>query len=368
MQQCYYWFGSLVLSFLLFPSLIGAQCSTQVTHLSGTQQVGCTEVTVTAAGSAGNLTLCSKGPYIIGNIGEGSYTFTFSPAISGVKFGVYALNNNALGFEELAVSINNAFYPITNPGVADGCLPEAVISGSGTIQACANCASSWDDIEITESINSIKFEDIYLAGGPAGMLFSLYICCPLCPTDAGEITASPLAVCLENAATIPAAVQTYLDSDDILQYILFTNPGDTLGSIIATSNSPSIFFNPATMQTGVTYYIAAIAGNNSSGTVNQNDPCLDISNAIPVSWWPKPAVELSIADPTICAGSCSTVTANFSGSAPFVLTYTTPGTGIVVQTFQENSATFPVCAPAGSAPGSFVLQATKVSDVHCTCF
>jgi hypothetical protein len=360
-------FGVLTALFVcLSPWQAWGQCSTQVTHSSGTQLVGCTNVTVTSQGSAGNVTLCGKGPYLIGNLGPGSYTFNFSPAISGVRVGVYAINNDVLGAEEIAFTVNGSFYPVINPGVPDGCLSPAVISPSGTIQACSGCASSWDDIVITETMSSIKVEDVYISGSPSGVVFSLYLCCPSCPTDAGEITANPFNVCVGITGNVLPATQTFLDNNDILQYILFSNPADTLGSILATSNTPSFTFNPATMQTGVTYYIAAIAGNNAGGNVDLNDPCLDISNAIQVTWRPLPTVTFSATNPNVCAGACTTVTANFMGTAPFTLTYTTPA-GTAMQTFSGNTGTFQVCTAAGAPPGSFSVEATALMDAFCTC-
>ncbi|MEZ4934006.1 MAG: hypothetical protein R2788_18015 [Saprospiraceae bacterium] len=55
---------------------------------------------------------------------------------------------------------------------------------------------------------------------------------------------------MPDAATIPFNNDEELDSDDLLQYILSPTWTDTLGSILATSNTPAIAFNPATMQTG----------------------------------------------------------------------------------------------------------------------
>lgn len=351
---------------LLFSQTLPGQCTTQVTHLSGTQQVGCTSVTVTSQGSAGSVTICGKGPYLIGSTSPGSYTFTFSPAISGVRVGLYAINNFVNSVEEVAFSVNGSFYPITNPGVPDACLSPAVISPIGTIRACTECASSWDDLVITTSISSIKIEDVYLSGAPFGVVFSLYLCCPACPTDAGEITSPPLQVCVGTPAGTPPANQVLLENDDLLQYVLFSDPADTLNSIVATGNTPSFTFNPATMQTGVTYYLAAMAGNNLNNNVDLNDPCLDFSNAIPVIWEPLPAVTFSVANPDICAGACTTVTADFTGTAPFTLTYSTPA-GAFMQTFQGSTGTFQVCAPVGAPQGSFALQATRLTDALCTC-
>lgn len=137
--------------------------------------------------------------------------------------------------------------------------------------------------------------------------------------------------------------------------------------VLVTSNTPTFTFNPATMQTGVTYYVAAIAGNNVGGNVDLNDPCLDVSNAAQLIWRPLPTVAFSVANPDVCAGACTTVMATFTGSAPFTLTYTTPGGGPVTQTFSSNMGTFQVCAPAGAPVGGFSVQATALVDEWCTC-
>jgi hypothetical protein len=360
-------FGILLSVLMVSQTLFAQQCVNQVTHLSGTQQVNCSSVTVTPSGSTGTTTLCNKGPYIIGLVSPGSFTFSFNPAVSGVRVGLYGLNNNGSGFEEVAFTVNGAFYPITNPGVADGCLDEAIISGTGTIQACAGCVSSWDSIVISQSISSIKVEDIYLSGAPSGVLFALYFCCPVCTTNAGTIAqAGPYNTCINSTLNFPASTGTVLDNNDILRYILFSNPSDTAGSIIATSNTPSFTFAPP-MQTGVTYYLAAVAGDNLNGNVDLADPCLDFSNALQVIWRPIPAVTFSVANPNVCAGACTTVTATFTGTAPFTLTYTSPASGSVTQTFSGNTGTFQVCTSPGSPPGSLVVQATKVVDAWCTC-
>jgi hypothetical protein len=187
-----------------------------------------------------------------------------------------------------------------------------------------------------------------------------------CPTDAGNVPTANATICVNQ--TFPFTnTGGFLDNNDIKRYILFSNPADTLGSIVATSATPSFTFNPTTMQTGVTYYAAAIAGNNLNGNVDLNDPCLDISNAAQVVWRPLPTVVFSAANPNVCAGACTTVTATFTGIAPFTLTYTTPASGTVTQTFSGNTGTFQVCTAVGSPPGSWVVQATKVVDAFCTC-
>ncbi|MBL7795089.1 MAG: hypothetical protein JNJ90_01190 [Saprospiraceae bacterium] len=356
---------------LLFCSkMLTGQCPHRVLHTSGTQTVGCTDVTVTFNGGAGPSPLnCGIGPYFLGFPTAGSFTFNFNPPIAGVSVDVRSINNtpNAL-VEEIAFAVNGAFYPITNPGVLGGCQSEAMITPTGTIGACPNCgARAWEDIVITEPMSSLTVELIYVeAFFLSGINFSLYLCCPACTTDAGVIAGNPQTICGEVPASVATAEQTVLDSNDMLQYILFADPSDTLGSILATSTAPTFPFDPATMQMGVTYYIAAIAGNDLNGTVDLNDPCLDISNAIPVTWQPLPTVVFSVANPDICAGSCTDITTTFTGTPPFVLTYISPA-GPVTQTFPGYTGVFQVCTPPGSLPGSLIVQATALTDAWCAC-
>jgi hypothetical protein len=188
-----------------------------------------------------------------------------------------------------------------------------------------------------------------------------------CSTDAGSVLVETQNVCINEQATFTHNDDEVLDNNDLLQFILFSNPNDTLGSIISISNTPVFIFNTATMQTGVTYYIAAIAGNNVGGNVDLNDPCLDISNAAQLIWQPLPEVAFSVANPDVCAGGCISVTATFTGTPPFTLTYSAPGLGPTTQIFSSNTGTFQVCPPPNAPAGGFSVQATALADGFCTC-
>jgi hypothetical protein len=188
-----------------------------------------------------------------------------------------------------------------------------------------------------------------------------------CLTNAGTVNTSVFNICVPGSVTVPYNNDATLDGNDILRYILFSNPSDTLGSIIIQSSSATIPYNPATMQTSVPYYLATLAGNNQGGNVNLSDPCLDISNtAAQVIWRPRPTVTFTVANPNICAGECRTVTATFVGTPPFNLTYTTP-VGTVTQVFSGNTSSFQVCAPAGASAGALGVQATNLTDAWCGC-
>ena len=214
-----------------------------VTHLSGTEQVGCNEVTVTEEGSVGVFGVCDYGPYWIGPNGTGSYIFTFSPAISEVQISLSVINfMPAFAEEELRFEINGNPYPITNPGTDDGCRIPCIITGAGNI-TCGpgdtGAGGSWQDVVITENITTLKISNVWLLGGPNGTFVKVTFCCIPCPTNAGNLTASAINLCPGGVATVPPASQTNLESNDLLQYILFSDLNDTLGSIVKTSNTPS---------------------------------------------------------------------------------------------------------------------------------
>jgi hypothetical protein len=349
-------------------------CNQQVTQLSGTQQISCTTVTVTSSGSVGNLSFCGQNPYWIG-LGDtnGSYTFTFSPPVSGVRLGLTAINNlspiNPGAIEEVRFEINGSFYPITVPGTVGSCgFPLAVITGGGNVGAQLGEAGEWNNMNINTSISTLKVEDIVLGGIPNGVVFSLYICPACCTTNAGTLAPpGPFNVCINTPFSFPAANGVVLDGNDLLRYVLYTNPADPEGSIIATSVSPTFSFNPATMQTGVTYYVAAMAGNGIGSNIDLNDPCLDFSNVLEITWRPIPAVALSSSAGPLCAGACTTIEADFTGFPPFTLTYNVPGVGASTQSFPGNTGTFQVCLPANAPPGNLLIQTTALTDAVCTC-
>jgi len=366
---------------LLGSNFLFGQCTLPVTHLSGTQQVGCHTVEVIPEGEVNSYINCGGiGPYIIGENETANVLFNFSPPITAFRIDAFVLDYCEDGecIEEMRIEINGVPYFLTaaNAGVAvAGCgVPVADISPTGTLQASPLFDySGMENLTVSGlTINSLKvIEDCYIivgGGWCAGISFSLSICTEnCCTTDAGEIAGSPLNICNGTAANFSVPTQTNLDGDDLLQYILFTNPSDTLGSILATSNTPSFDFNPATMQTGVTYYVAAVAGNNVNGNVDLSDPCLDFSNTLTVVWQPSPTVTFTVANPEVCAGDCLTFNVGFTGTAPFNLTYTSPVGGQQTQVFNTNTGTLQICPPAGTPPGNVSLVAVSLSDANCVC-
>lgn len=211
--------------------------------------------------------------------------------------------------------------------------------------------------------------DIYPSGYPYGVGevppgFPATPC--LCFTNAGTVTTPNTTLCAGQTFNFTSTGGS-LEGNDVKQYVLFTNPADTLGSIIAIANSPVFDFDPNTMQLGVTYYAAAMAGNALNGNVDTTDPCLDFSNAVQVVWQALPSVIFSASNTAICPVNCQAITVNFTGTPPFNLTYSTSVTGVQTQVFAGNTGTIQLCPPAGTPLGDLVLSAQSLSDSNCSC-
>ncbi len=215
----------------------------------------------------------------------------------------------------------------------------------------------------------VQFDILGLTTPPAGL--PNFGCIPICASDAGELApGGPFNTCINSTLNIPAATQTMLDADDLLQYVLFSNPADTAGSILAISDTPEFNFAPP-MQTGVTYYVAAVAGNDLNGNVDLNDSCLDFSNALEVVWQPLPGIQLAAPNPNLCAGDCRTLNVVLTGTGSFTVSGNLVSGGTVIGTFNEtfggNTGTITLCAPGGTPPGPVTVQPTILTDAWCIC-
>lgn len=200
-----------------------------------------------------------------------------------------------------------------------------------------------------------------------------------CTTESGNFTGAngiyalySYTACAGNPITLNFNNAQVLDGDDNLIFVLATvdNSTNTVQyNIIQTYNQPVITFVPGVTQPNTWYAVYAIAGNASGSSVDLDDPCLDVSQQARVYWFASPSVALS-GDLEICGGGCQNITANFTGNAPFNLTYTVSFGGgppqTFTQTFGSSAATLQVCPPAGFS-GPIAVQTTNLSDANCTC-
>lgn len=110
-----------------------------------------------------------------------------------------------------------------------------------------------------------------------------------CATAVGTMANAPITVCQGATATAtynPAG--EFKDANDVLEYVLHTGTGGSLGTIIARSATPSFTFG-AGMTFGTPYYISAIVGDNDgTGSVDENDDCLAVAIGQSVVWYATP--------------------------------------------------------------------------------
>jgi gliding motility-associated-like protein len=131
---------------------------------------------------------------------------------------------------------------------------------------------------------------------------------PVCTTSAGTMNTTPLTLCGSGAQTATHNGDNVNDGNDALQFILHDVSGITLGTVLATSNSPTFSFQ-AGMTYGTTYYISAISGDDSGGgVVDLNDACLKVAAGTPVTWYDNPTVVANATATSICAGDPVTLT------------------------------------------------------------
>lgn len=193
-----------------------------------------------------------------------------------------------------------------------------------------------------------------------------------CDTYAGIAFIQNGNIC-GNTVNLTMLAPPVLDNNDLVRYILFSEQNDPEGSTIQTSTTPVFTVNLANIQFGITYFVAAIAGNNVGGTVDFDDPCFSISNIIPIIFWPPPQISLAVGVPQICATECVDITANLDfGTPPFSFSYdvTLGGTSIGGQSFSNLMSSpfeFQLCLPPGVPAGQAVVSVTYLADFHCVC-
>ncbi len=217
------------------------------------------------------------------------------------------------------------------------------------------------------------------SGGP--WIFSdIYACNTLtmdtihtCPvlTESGTMVSNPITICGNGLATATHNGDEYLDGNDELMFILYTNASNPLapGSVINQNcATPEFSFDSSlSMSYGTTYYIAAVAGDEGTpGCVDLTAANLQISNATSVIWYEIPTATLTApGDTSACSGSCVPLEIALTGVGPWNVSYNI-----------NNNAGLPALPqiPANTPGGiySFCSDSTgthtlaTVSNAYCT--
>lgn len=181
----------------------------------------------------------------------------------------------------------------------------------------------------------------------------------VCATNAGTL-ASPVNACLPNGTVAAQQATTpTLEPDDILLYVLCTDPSTLPQGIVAQSSTPSFAFQSG-MTAGTTYFIVAVAGNNLNGMVDLNDPCVSYSPGVPVVFHFAPSGLLT-GDLTRCEGENALFQVQLAGVAPFTLTYAI--NGVPQAPVTASSSNFNILTNNVQQNQTFTL--VSLQDVNC---
>jgi gliding motility-associated-like protein len=149
-----------------------------------------------------------------------------------------------------------------------------------------------------------------------------YVCPTL--TFAGTMNQTPQVICGDLAANAIHNGNHTLDGNDVLAFILHSNPGIPLGTVYAQNSTPSFTFQPG-MVYGETYYISAVVGNSDgAGGVDFSDVLLSVADGTPVIFSQIPTATIS-GGGSACQGETLFATIDFTGIAPFNFTYSING-------------------------------------------
>ena len=159
-------------------------------------------------------------------------------------------------------------------------------------------------------------------GGICGPIVVNGVVSCTCPTYAGTMDMTPLALCSDQTAVATHNGDEILEADDNLVFVLHTNAGVPAGNI-AVSSTPSFNFT-AGMVLGQTYYISAVAGNAQGSSVNFSDLCLSVSAGTPVVFYGPPSAFIS-GNATLCQGQSANIIIDFSGTGPYTFVYAIDG-------------------------------------------
>lgn len=121
-----------------------------------------------------------------------------------------------------------------------------------------------------------------------------------CSTRAGSMIDTLVNVCVGDTAIATWRQNgAVLDANDQVQFVLHDAPGNTLGKVLAISNTPAFLWNAATMTAGQRYYVSAMVGDRMGNVVDQNDPCLQVAPGQPVVFHAPPVVQAGN-DTSVC--------------------------------------------------------------------
>ncbi len=155
-----------------------------------------------------------------------------------------------------------------------------------------------------------------------------------CITNAGtqNIPAKPIEFCQLEKAILPPNQGVVLDRNDVIIYVLHKSEIFDELEIIDQNPTPEFEFDPVLMSSEFTYYVSALAGNQSnSSSVDYLDECLSIGPAIPILF-KSPPVAFLLGETLVCEGEFSSIQVVSNGNPPFTFSIAENGNLLPQQT------------------------------------
>lgn len=180
-----------------------------------------------------------------------------------------------------------------------------------------------------------------------------------CISDAGTMEQTQITMCGPLDITVVMPLDTAMDSDDAINFVLHDGSGNSLGTVITQQAGTTFSFVPGVTQYGVVYYISSIMGNGVGGVVDLTDPCLDVAVGTPVQWLEEPSATLS-GGGDFCEGDQIDLTFDITSAGPVVVEYT-DGTNIYTANLPTGMSSIP--APLTT---SATYTITSVTEGVCT--
>ncbi len=260
---------------------------------------------------------------------------------------------NFSNFVEMCNSTNSGFF--LQFDMTSGDAPYTISGIGGTFTG-----ANFESVEFATNAPYL-FAVVDANGCRSPETFGSHNC--VCITDAGTMqVVPPTTYCAGEPVSATWNNNPMLDADDVVEFILHDQAGSLVGNILARSNQPIFPFQP-NYQINTVYYISAIAGSGSGGSVILADKCLSVTPGVPVFWKNLPMVDISGTD-TICLGDPVVLSLSGIGAFPLKLTYTdgttllelpitgpqvitlmpTPGVTTTYQLVSVEDASSPVCA------------------------
>ncbi len=319
-------------------------------------------------GSTGGINLTPSG-------GVAPYIFSWSPGIpgdpedpTGLTAGNYAVTvidasgcqgTASFTIDEPATAtqlICTQSQTVSLPGQTDGAATVTISGGTAPYIVDWNPGGQQAGVTAGDfAINNLGTGAYSVAvtdanGCPANCGFN--ITTDDCVTAVGTMGMAQLTTCGDGCITANySAFGSYLDTNDVLQYVLHTGNSNQILNEILRSSQPTFCFNDALMNYGTTYYISAVAGNDDgTGNVLLTDACTQVSLGTPIVFYEIPVA--SIAQPGQL--SCTTTQVTLQGGSTLpgsTYAWTTQGGNIVGSTTSPNIV--------ANAAGNYTLTVTR---------